>query len=202
MLYSVYLSHALLPFMRQAHRIMEFSPNKIGSQAKSYAAKGNEHTVSATLTVCFLSFNKAATSKTITLTFSGGNSGMVLTNRLIDFAAWISWWRGCTKDFFMKACDICFWKRCVFIQAWDEREERGNSSNMRGKAWRLHSGNSANALPLLTAGRCRSGGFCGGDSGRLDLGSGIWKSHFDVQFVRTEESFIVLASWSWAAKQY
>ncbi len=70
------------------------------------------------------------------------------------------------KRFFMKACIICFWRRWVFIEAWDEWEERENSSSKRGKTWRLHSGNSGNALLLLAAGRCRSGG------------SGFWKSHF------------------------
>jgi hypothetical protein len=48
--------------------------------------RDEEHTVSATLTVSFLSFNKLATSPTTALTFSGGNSlaaDILVTNLLL-----------------------------------------------------------------------------------------------------------------------
>ncbi len=53
-------------------------------------------------------------------------------------------------------------------------EKRGEIAAVRGGKHDVSAaGNSGNALLLLAAGCCRSGGSCGGKAG-----AGIWKLHF------------------------
>jgi len=53
-------------------------------EARWHLRDKGKHTVSATQTLSLLSFNSAATSPTIALTFSGGNAILLVLTNLFD----------------------------------------------------------------------------------------------------------------------
>jgi uncharacterized protein (DUF2237 family) len=103
--------------------------HRTGKYEQSGQKKWSKHTVSATLTLSFLSFNNAATSCTIALTFSGGNSfgvdillinllstvsPLATENCLLDTEPGNCFERiGCRNSVFMKDQEAEKWCMCM-----------------------------------------------------------------------------------------